>query len=313
MDKPFRSIEQQIHLLQGRRVSTDERTAEVLLREGYYAVVNGYGKAFLDREATRRARDDRYQRGTTFADMHRLFLFDRELRALTFRSIMSVEGTLRSVLSHTFCEHHRNVEAYLDRSCYTRAKGYLRGAESHSGDLEWMINTLRHHALGHAVAERTSDDVADADVMADDVRIAWYRYNHDGIPLWILFSDLTFGNLRYFFALMRHNEQQEVCDRMARVCGTTKDGRVLTPLEMLHDMETLSDLRNDCAHVERIYDGSFGDEELSYLQVVDVLAAFLAEDDEHALNVGVAELAHRYGAMSEAVAGVLTQAGFTVA
>lgn len=312
MDKPFRSIEQQIRLLQGRRVIIDEHTAPVLLREGYYAVVNGYGKAFLDQEATARAHDDRYVRGTTFADMHRLFLFDRELRALTFRAIMCVEGTLRSVLSYVFCAHHRSTDAYLDRSCYTKAKNYLRGAASHPGDLEWMINTLRHHANGHAASERIDLDAPDADIMANNVRVAWYRENYDAIPLWVLFSDLTFGNLRYFFALMRHSEQREVCQRLAQVCGTTHEGTVLTPAQMLHDLETLSDLRNDCAHVERIYDSGFGDEDISYLAAVDILAAYLAENDEQALNRGVLALARRYAAMSEAVARVLAAAGFAV-
>lgn len=310
MDKPFRSIEQQVRLLQGRGVTTDAETPTVLLREGYYAVVNGYGKAFLDQRATARAGDDRYRRGTTFADMYRLFLFDRELRALTFRAIMSVEGTLRAILSHTFCKHHRNPEAYLNRHSYAPAAGYLRGEGVHAGDLEWMISTLRHHAAGHAIAERTEDESVDADMLADDVRVAWYRENHDAIPLWVLFSDLTFGNLRYFYALMRRDEQVEVCAHLCEACGTTLDGRVLEPDELLHDLETLSELRNDCAHVERIYDGHFGEDELSYLEVLDILAAFLAEHDERALYAGVRRLTERTAQCSDAVAGALQSAGF---
>lgn len=312
MNKPFRSIDEQVRLLQGRRVITDEHTGTVLLREGYYAVVNGYGKAFIDVEATARAHDDRYQRGTTFSDIHGLFLFDRDLRALTFRSIMCVEGTLRSVLSHTFCEHHRSTEAYLDRSCYTRAKGYLRGSSNHDGDLEWMINTLRHHANGHAGSATSDEDAPSSDAVTENARVAWYRENYDAVPLWVLFSDLTFGNLRYFFALMRQNEQREVCQRMAEVCGTTSSGNVLTPRQMLADLEVLSELRNDCAHVERIYDGVFGKDELDYLQVLDLLAAYLAEDDENRLLSGVSRLVKKTLKANPGLQVVLADNGFAV-
>lgn len=305
MDKPFRTISEQVRLLEARGVTTDEATPAILLREGYYAVVNGYGKAFLDEDATARAGDDRYRAGTRFADIHHLFRFDRELRALTFRAIMSVEGTLRSVLSHTFCEHHRSSEAYYNRHCYTTAKHYLRGPKQYEGDLEWMISTFRHHAEGHAADERQQGERD-----GTNARIAWYRKRYDAIPLWVLCSDLTFGNLRYFFALMREQEQRAVCARMAEVCGTTADGLPIEPASMLRDMETLSELRNDCAHVERIYDARFGEEARPYPQMVDVLAAFLAADDEAWLRASVTELVSRFAGTSEAVATVLAAAGF---
>lgn len=95
MIKQFSSIEEQVAILGQRGVATDGQTPAILLREGYYAVVNGYGKAFLDQAATDAAKDDRFVPGTTFDQIYRLFLFDRELRAVTFRAVMCVECTLR--------------------------------------------------------------------------------------------------------------------------------------------------------------------------------------------------------------------------
>lgn len=46
--KPFLTVEQQVDLLESRGMKTDERTGPVLLREGYYQVVNGYKEPFLD-------------------------------------------------------------------------------------------------------------------------------------------------------------------------------------------------------------------------------------------------------------------------
>ncbi len=303
MNKQFLTIEEQVSLLRERGVATSETTAQILLREGYYAVVNGYGKAFLDEAASAAAHGDRFLAGTTFDDMYRLFLFDRELRVVTFRALMCVEGTLRSLLSHTFTEHHPKPESYLREGCYATSREYLLGERAFAGDLAWLINTLEHHARGYQNDEHDSDRY-------DDRRLAWYRERYDAIPLWVLFSDLTFGNLRYFFALMRRAEQRVVCERLREACGTTAQGQTLTPKALLHDLEALGLLRNCCAHEERIYNATFGTDELTYLQMLERLAAFLADEDEERLYRAVNTLVKRFGEMSPHVQTALANAGF---
>ena len=302
MQKQFNTIDEQVQLLQKRGVATDENTPAILLREGYYAVINGYGKAFLDETATAAARDDRFRKGTTFSDIYQLFLFDRELRALTFRAIMCVECCLRSILSHTFCEHHSKPESYLRRGCYTQPREYLLKVSDYEGDLTWMITTLEHHARGYIRDEREGET-------HDNQRVAWYRTQYGAVPLWVLFSDLTFGNLRYFFALMKRAEQRVVCQRMREACGATHAGKTLSPTIMLADLQTLADLRNACAHEERIYNERFGAGQLTFPQVLNVLVAYLAEDDERRLLRGVRELSKRFSATSEPVAQALRSAG----
>lgn len=41
MDRPFLTIEQQVERLEKRGMRTSEETPEILMREGYYSVVNG--------------------------------------------------------------------------------------------------------------------------------------------------------------------------------------------------------------------------------------------------------------------------------
>ena len=41
MDKPFKTVEEQVALLESRGMATDSNTPDILLREGYYSVVNG--------------------------------------------------------------------------------------------------------------------------------------------------------------------------------------------------------------------------------------------------------------------------------
>lgn len=301
MFKQFLSIEEQVALLEDRGVATDEATPHILLREGYYAVVNGYGKAFLDEVASQAAQGDRFVAGTTFHDIYQLFLCDRELRSVTFRALMCVEATLRSVLAHTFTEHHKKPASYLRRGCFCTAGEYLGERDRHERDLTWLINTLERTANG------IQDDAEGGSY--DDQRIAWYRSRYDEVPLWVLFSDLTFGNLRYFFALMRRSEQRVVCARLHEVCGPTMHGQPLSPKGLLDDLEALGDLRNDCAHEARVYNASFGQDKLTYTQVLRILVAYLAPDDEKRLRAEVDEVVARFANASPRVASALSRAG----
>ena len=303
MPKPYKSIAEQVEILERRGVRTDDATPSILLREGYYGVINGYGKAFLDREATIAAKDDRYLEGTTFKQIYQLFLFDRDLRALTFRAVMSVECTLRSILSLTFCEHHNRTNAYLQRGCYAQKHEYLCDKNAYESDLTWLINTLEHHAKGY-VADAHDEDAQESE------RVTWYREHYHNVPLWVLFSDLTFGKLRYFFALMKRGEQRKVCERLYEACGTTFGGNLLTPQDMLADLEVLGVLRNNCAHEERIYNAHFGSEQLTYPQVLDLLMAYLGEEDEQALHANVDRIAQLHMSKDPGIAEVLEAAGF---
>lgn len=64
MVKEFKTIEEQIALLESRGVETDENTPHQLAREGYYSIVNGYKGPFLDTNAMQRSVDDVYLEGT---------------------------------------------------------------------------------------------------------------------------------------------------------------------------------------------------------------------------------------------------------
>ena len=57
-NKPFTTAEDQVKILERRGVICDERTQATLLREGYYAIINGYKAPFLDPEASRIAREE---------------------------------------------------------------------------------------------------------------------------------------------------------------------------------------------------------------------------------------------------------------
>ena len=112
MRKPFLTIDQQVDLLEARGVVTDQATPRILQREGYYSIVNGYKRPFIDDDATNAAGDDRYRKGTTFNDLYHLFDFDRSLRAMTFNRLIKTEATVRTAVAYCFAEAHRGHDDY---------------------------------------------------------------------------------------------------------------------------------------------------------------------------------------------------------
>lgn len=92
--KPFKTVEEQVAILESRGLFMPQDAACALLGEDYYCVVNGYKEPFLDKEASAEAGHDVYAEGTGFGDLYSLFLFDRDLRNLTFNIIVDVYAAL---------------------------------------------------------------------------------------------------------------------------------------------------------------------------------------------------------------------------
>jgi abortive infection bacteriophage resistance protein len=271
MHKEFLNVSEQVELLMRRGLSCDERSGQILMREGYYAVVNGYGKYFLDHARTQEAHEDRYLPNAHFRDVHELFLFDRSLRMLTFKALSQIEGMLRSLVSSAFLEAHDGPDDYLEPRCYTQPQHYLLGERNFERNLRQTINTLSRYANDHEDDERGRDDV----------RLAHYRENYDSVPLWVVFSDFSFGNLFHFLALMQRDEQEAVCEKLARALEQPNHAmKVPSRRALVNDVDLQVDVRNLCAHGERLFDASVGYRGAQdYADFVGMLSRYLTPGD----------------------------------
>ena len=96
MLKEFKTIAEQIRILETRGMRVGEAASIVLLRENYYSIINGYKDPFLDKEAMQSSADDVYLKGTRFEWLYSLFKFDRELRQITFSYLIQAEAALKT-------------------------------------------------------------------------------------------------------------------------------------------------------------------------------------------------------------------------
>ena len=115
MPKPFLTYAQQIQKLKDKNlvIPDEPNAAAILHRYGYFALITGY-KDLLKNRTTKR-----YLDGTTFDDIVAIYLFDEQLRELTFRYLLHIERHIRSSLSYSFCDlYGENQSAYLDKHQY---------------------------------------------------------------------------------------------------------------------------------------------------------------------------------------------------
>ena len=100
MDKPFKSIDEQIAILESRGLECDNNTRIVLEREG----------------------------------------FDRSLRLLMFEYFNKAEAVLKTVCSYRFAMAHKDSpEAYLDRGSYRADAGYRKKIDTLISDFEKVL------------------------------------------------------------------------------------------------------------------------------------------------------------------------------
>lgn len=299
MDKPFLTVDEQVRLLERRGVETQPETPRILLREGYYSVVNGYKAPFLDASASENAGEDRYRQGTTFDAIYGLFEFDRALRELTFHYLIRAEATTRTAISYCFSEAHKEPEDYLLQSSYCSRKefeAYGHGTKSYADEISNLTGILGRRA-------KTSGAEF----------VSHYRDKYGAVPLWVLCNDLTFGNLEHFFNLMKPNEKKSVCKAIATSTQRRGDKSLgyFDPLRAKVCLEVLVKTRNICAHDERLYCARVGGrKDVNYVKMVWMLERFLTPDEFVDFLDELLSLLQRQADRHEAVAHVLTSIGF---
>lgn len=297
--KPFLTIEQQKDLLSSRGMLTSEMTGSILLREGYYSLINGYKGPFIDEDATLEAGDDRYCPGTTFEALYDLFSFDRSLREVTFHHLIRAEATVRTAISYCFAEMHRNPDDYLLQSSYcTRSEyaAYGKDAGEYAEELSKLTGILGRRARN-----------------SESEFVMHYREKYGSVPIWVLANDLAFGNLEHFYNLMKPTEKAAVCKAISTSTRRLGDRHIgfFSVEKARVSLEVLVKFRNICAHDERLYcAGVGGRKDINYAKMVWMLERYLTREEFGTYLGGLIELFSESLERNGAISRVLVDLGF---
>ena len=224
--KKFKTLDEQILLLKSRGlIIPDEQYAKnYLLSNNYYNIINGYSKYFP-------RSGDNYTNKTTFDEVSRLYLFDKELKQEIFRALISVESHLKAIFAHRFAETYPSKPyAYLDTACYDSNKKLLVATTIYQ--LAKIINRYKQ---------------------ISDTSIYHYYNKYNDVPIWVLANYLDFGELRYMLTFSPTKLQNKVAkDFEDFIKQHINSSTLFSPEIMLSFIENINDVRNICAHNNRL-------------------------------------------------------------
>lgn len=256
--KPFTTIDQQLDILESRGVIVDNReeAGKFLLSENYYAVINGYKEAFLDKAKTNESVEV-YRKGTLFKEFHVLYNLDRFLKHRTLYMLLNAENRMRTATVYAFCERNQGSEDYLDPACYIDSSGH-RSKRHYARNLIRLLSKLQSISSNKHIE-----------------CVNYYLKKYGSVPLWVMAQEITFGTMSAFYELQKLPVQQAACTHLRRCTGVR-----ITPNNLRRAFKVLSQFRNICAHDDRLYCARVGkNKESSFKDLLELLALVTPRED----------------------------------
>ncbi|WP_099950562.1 Abi family protein [Ezakiella peruensis] len=225
MNKPFKTIDEQIEILRSRKMIVDSKYAsKSLMKNGYYNIINGYKDFFLKENS------NDFLDGTNFIDLETLFKVDKILSQGFFYACLDIERTFKTNLAYFIAEKYGEKEnEYLKKTNYSTGKN-----------------------LGNNRWQRDETIKIFNKLLNEDIQpIQHYRKKYNNVPPWILFSRATFGNVYYLYKLSKSDIKTKVISSILDINPAEVDA----PLKQLFSDAMLLVLyfRNRTAHANRAY------------------------------------------------------------
>lgn len=240
MSKPFKSHNSMLRLMRSRNIMIGKGTEgskvkNILARENYYSIINGYKDVFLDAEITDRTGEDYYVTGTTFFHIYSVYCFDRNLRSILMKGLLQAEQNLCTKVSYRFAENNKSEFSHLNINNFSKAD---------------LPTTTRLISTLSSVTQRNSKD--------KDSGFYHYLTHHQDLPLWVLVTKLTFGEITYFYKSMDPPLQERVLNDINKDYTSEFGAPIAQPTSSLISkfneiLDVLVAFRNICAHGDRLY------------------------------------------------------------
>ena len=185
-DKPFKTYQQQIiHLVDdyGLIISDTDFAEHALKTMSYYDLINGYQDVMM--------MNGRYLPDISIEFLYTFYLFDKGFQNIIFARIMFIENYFKSLLSYCIAENFGVHQSdYLDKKNYNHASSKIAFADV-KRDIE-KVYTQTY----------------------PPIPTRFYRQNHNHIPPWILFKNISFGNSINLFRVLKSPQKHAVSNEL---------------------------------------------------------------------------------------------------
>jgi len=162
-------------------------------------------------------KDGEYKEGTSFNSVARIYEFDRKLRVILFAAVARVEVFLRTQFAHYHAEQYGPL-------------GYINDA------------TFRPKGHDHTRFIKKINDEVKNNAKVPFVQHHIQNYNGQ-FPVWVIIELFTFGMLSRFYADLHTKDQKTLAKKLFG----------LNPKILASWLHCCTDLRNNCAHHDRLY------------------------------------------------------------
>lgn len=225
MDKKFLTYNQQMKKLRGKKNFDCQNAGHktILVRNGYFNLVNGYKDPF-------KAGKDTYGKytyvsGTCVDSLNYLKSFDENLRILFLRTITKIEEEMRTLVGYKFDQLNNNGQT----------PWYATEAYSSHSNLQNVMHVISsaYNQLSRSRSEY----------------VKFYMGTHAKIPTWIVTKIIKFSTFIDFTKYSKRDVKRAICNlyNMIDTHGNPNECLLLGSLHLMRQV------RNSCAHNERIY------------------------------------------------------------
>lgn len=219
MEKEFKTIDEQIELLQSRNlyIENEETAKNIVLNNNYYYLINGYKDLFLNKKST----TEKFKNGTTLEELYSLYEFDRKVRIIFLEYILLIERKIDTYIAYEFSKNYGHKD-YLNPENFN----YI------SKNKELIDKFLNDINLEISHQYKNSNKM-----------ISHYLDTYKYIPLWVLIRILSFGKVSKFYSFMKQKEQNNISRKF----------NIKSKILKVY-LINLGNIRNICAHDEKLYD-----------------------------------------------------------
>lgn len=184
-DKPFKTYEEQIEILEnkyGLLIKDKELALTTLQSLTYYDLINGYQECFMTNK--------KFEAEISLEFLHMFAQIDKHIQSTIFKYSAIVENSYKSKLAYIIA---KSFGVWEDE--YLQPKNYYKSNNKITFNNIYRACTSIYDG-SKPVPQPTKH----------------YLKNHNHIPPWILFKNLSFSNTINFFQILEPNEKQALAD-----------------------------------------------------------------------------------------------------
>lgn len=188
-DKPFRTYDEQISYLKtchGLDIHDADFARRVLRSISYYDIINGYKDSFME--------GDKFKPHISIEFLYQFYSIDREFQDLLFNQILLIENHFKTELAYVLAKDFGVHE--LD---YLAKKNFLPKHNKIYFDTELRKITSIYNPVNNLPIPQPTRH---------------YLKNHNHIPPWILFKNISFGTAINLFQLMKPQQKRYVTNAL---------------------------------------------------------------------------------------------------